>query len=596
MIATAGHVDHGKSLLVRALTGMEPDRWAEERRRGMTIDLGFAWTALSDDRTVAFVDVPGHQRFVSNMLAGVGPVPAVMLVVAADEGWRRQTGEHLAALHALDVRHGVLVITRTDLADPEPAIRQAHEQLVSTSLAGMETVAVSAATGAGIKQLREALGRLVAALPEPAANAPTRLWVDRVFTVRGTGTVVTGTLGSGRIARGDELVLMPAGTPVQVRGLQSLKAEVAAATATARVALSLRGVAVEEIRRGEALTGPGQWTAVSTVDVRLVRPADRLAARQVMHLGSANVPCQVRRLGADTARITLATPLPIHIGEHALLRDPGLQRIVSGVVILDPDPPALNRRGSSVARAQQLAELSGDADPAAEIRRRGSARRSRLVALGILAADGDPPASAVVSGDWLVDAAEWRAWADGLAVAVDSWAANHPADQGLPREAAMRQTGVPDAALVTELVRADPTLILDGRGIHRRGRSLLNGAVEQAVRVLERRLAESEFAAPEAAELLELGLTDRGLALAVGEGRLIRVTDGIFLRPGAVEEALRRVRLLAQPFTLSEGRIALGTTRRVAVPLFELMDDRGLTRRADDGRREICRPVEGPGG
>ena len=167
VIATAGHVDHGKSTLVRALTGMEPDRWAEERRRGMTIDLGYAWTSLPSGRTLAFVDVPGHQRFIGNMLAGLGPAPAVMMVVAADEGWREQSAEHLAAASALGIRHGLLVITRSDLADPAATVEQSRRRLADSTIAAAETVVVSGATGAGLNDLRAALDRLIAGLPPP---------------------------------------------------------------------------------------------------------------------------------------------------------------------------------------------------------------------------------------------------------------------------------------------------------------------------------------------------------------------------------------------------------------------------------------------
>src|SRR4051794_33102087 len=219
VIATAGHVDHGKSTLVRALTGMEPDRWAEERRRGMTIDLGFAWTTLPAGATVAFVDVPGHERFVPNMLAGVGPVPAALIVVAADEGWKPQSAEHLAALHALGVRHGLLVVTRSDLAAPQAAGAAARAEIAATTLGEVECVAVSATTGAGLDDLRAALGRLVDRLPAADVAAPVRLWVDRSFTMRGAGTVVTGTLGAGTLATGDHLLPAGAGREVRVRGL-----------------------------------------------------------------------------------------------------------------------------------------------------------------------------------------------------------------------------------------------------------------------------------------------------------------------------------------------------------------------------------------
>src|SRR6185312_9692733 len=211
VVATAGHVDHGKSTLVRALTGMEPDRWAEERRRGMTIDLGFAWTTLRSGAEIAFVDVPGHERFVTTMLAGVGPVPAVVLVVAADEGWMPQSAEHVDALSALGVRHGLLVVTRSDLLEPDLARDEARAHLAGTPLAGIPAVCVSAVTGEGMDDLRAALDDLAAALPVPDSRADVRLWVDRAFTIRGAGTVVTGTLPAGRLRVDDELELIGAG-------------------------------------------------------------------------------------------------------------------------------------------------------------------------------------------------------------------------------------------------------------------------------------------------------------------------------------------------------------------------------------------------
>ena len=220
VIATAGHVDHGKSTLVRALTGMEPDRWAEERRRGLTIDLGYAWTTLPSGETLAFVDVPGHQRFIANTLAGIGPAPAVLFVVAADQGWRQQSEEHLGAIKALAITHGLLAITRCDLGDPGPTMIEALEILAGSSLGEVEAVAVSGSTGAGLDQLRAALGRLVARLPAPVDSGRVRLWIDRAFTIRGSGVVVTGTLGAGRLRAGDELQLRD--RIVRVRGLQCL--------------------------------------------------------------------------------------------------------------------------------------------------------------------------------------------------------------------------------------------------------------------------------------------------------------------------------------------------------------------------------------
>ena len=282
VIATAGHVDHGKSALVRALTGMEPDRWAEERRRGLTIDLGFAWMTLPGGDRVAFVDVPGHERFVPNMLAGVGPAPAVLFVVAADGGWMPQSAEHLAAIDAVGIRHGLLAVTRCDLADPGPATRQALDVVSRTSLGTVEAVAVSAVTGAGLPELRDALARLVAALPAPDPAAPVRLWVDRSFSIRGSGTVVTGTLPAGTITVGQELLLTPSLRPARIRGLESLNEPVASVTGVARVAVNLRGIPADFPARGMALVEAGRWTLTKLVDVRLSLPPEMTVPRQCL--------------------------------------------------------------------------------------------------------------------------------------------------------------------------------------------------------------------------------------------------------------------------------------------------------------------------
>src|SRR5215471_7925796 len=332
VIATAGHVDHGKSALLRALTGMEPDRWAEERRRGLTIDLGYAWMRLPSGESLAFVDVPGHARFVTNMLAGLGPVPAVLFVVAADGGWMPQSAEHLAAVDALGVRHGLLAVTRADLTDPGPATRQALAEIAKTSLGAVQAVAVSAVTGAGMDELRAGLARLVAELPGADPAAPVRLWIDRCFTIRGSGTVVTGTLPAGTVRNGQELLLTPSLQPVRVRGLQALGEPAERVTGVARVALNLRGVAAGVPERGMALIEPGRWTLTAELDVRITPAAAGLPAKfppeLLLHIGSARTTARLRFLGEDPdgaayARLRLRDPLPLHVGDRVLLRDPG---------------------------------------------------------------------------------------------------------------------------------------------------------------------------------------------------------------------------------------------------------------------------------
>ena len=584
VVATAGHVDHGKSTLVRALTGMEPDRWAEERRRGMTIDLGFAWMTLETGERLAFVDVPGHERFVTNMLAGVGPVPAVMMVVAADEGWMPQSAEHLAAIDALGVRHGLLVVTRADRADPEAALAQARAEISPTSLGDVAAVAVSGATGQGLADLRAALGRLTARLPAPDAAAPVRIWVDRAFTIKGSGTVVTGTLPAGTVRAGGELLLD--GRPVRVRALQTLKEDVSQVAGVARVAINLRGVERDDVSRGMALTG-GEWAVTSLVDVR-VEEASRLPREPVLHIGSAAVPVRLRPLGDDAARLTLARPLPLHVGDRVLLRDPGARR-VAGADVLDVRPPALRRRGAAAARARELA--AGVPAAADVIRRRGLIRRSELLAMGLMpettpqTAPQATPQTAPVAGDWLADPGHWESLAGRLAEEVDRHAATDPLDPGLPVEAARSLLELPDRRLVEALVR--PPLRLAAGRVHGAAAAGLPGPVADAVRRLRGDLGERPFRAPEADRLAELGLTGRALGAAVRAGALLKIAEGVVLLPGADAEAVRVLAVLPQPFTVSEARRALDTSRRVAVPLLEHLDRRGLTRRTDDGRRTL---------
>ena len=592
VLATAGHVDHGKSTLVRALTGMEPDRFAEERRRGMTIDLGYAWMRLPSGEQVAFVDVPGHQRFIANMLAGLGPAPAVLFVVAADEGWSRQSADHLAAIDALRVRHAVLAVTRSDLADPQPAVADARARLAATSVGAVEAVAVSGSTGANLHELRAALDRLVAALPRPDERAPVRLWLDRSFSVRGAGTVVTGTLPAGRVTVGDELTVLTAdGTrTATVRGLQSTGTDHPTVGAVARVAVNLRGVPDAEIGRGDLLLTPGTWHLTDHVDVRL-DPADDVTVRDlpgelVLHVGSAAVPVRVRPLAGRAARLSATRLLPLRAGDRAVLRDPGRQTVAAGVLVLDPDPPDLRRRGAAAARGRELADGRPRLDPTSEIARRGVVRREHLRRLG-LEVDGLPD-----DGGWLVDPARRPVWSEEARAAAAEYAAGHPLEPGLPLPALRRALGLPEAdvdVLLAGIVAAAGLVTTAGRvSAPDAVRSL--GRAEDAVRTVEQRLGQDPFAAPDRDELTRLRLGPRELAAAERLGRLHRVSPDIVLTPAAIPLAVARLTALDQPFTTSEARQALGSTRRVVVPLLEHLDDLGHTVRLDAGLRRVQRP------
>jgi selenocysteine-specific elongation factor len=556
VVATAGHVDHGKSTLVHRLTGMWPDRLAEEQRRGLTIDLGFAWTDIGG-RELAFVDVPGHERFVANMLAGVGPVPAVMFVVAATEGWMPQSDEHLAALEALGVRDVLVVISKADLADPGAAVAQTRQRLPDAPVV----------LGTDLDAVRAELVALVDRLPEPDRDADVRLWVDRSFTVRGAGTVVTGTLPAGTIRVGDELE--QAGRRVTVRGLQSLGRNQIEVAAVARVAVNLRGVDRQHIGRGDTVRTPGAWLDTVEIDVAL-RSAGQLHRQLVLHVGSAAIPVYVRPLGTAAARLRLARPLPLRVGDIGLLRDPGEHRVAAGIEVLDVRPPQLGRRGAAQARAEELA--SGRARPPV------CARANDLRAMGF-AGTGERV------GEWVVDPQWWAERRQQMMTAVQRWSSDHDVEAGMSLEALRQQAGLPATELLPSLLDGTGLDVADG--LVRPPNKGLPPRVDKAIRTVEEWLAADPFRAPETDELKDLNLGPKEFAAAVRTGRLTRIADGVALGPDALDRAAAVLKTLPQPFTVSDARRALGTTRRVAVPLLEQLDALRITQRADDGTRTV---------
>ena len=578
VVATAGHVDHGKSTLVRALTGQDPDRLAEETARGLSIELGYCWTELPGAGEVAFVDVPGHERFIGTTLAGLGALRVAMLVVAADDPWMPQAAEHLAALDALDVRHGLLVVTRADLADPAPALARARAELDGTSLRGIPDVVVSARTGDGLDRLRSTLGEVLAAVPSPRHDADVRLWADRCFTVRGSGLVVTGSLVSGTVRAGD--VLEADGRPLRVRSVQALGRRREAVCAPARVALAL-GSGAPRVRRGAQVVTPGVFVAPDEVDVR-VRPAQPPPERPLLHVGSEQVEVRVRPLGAGLLRLRPVRPLPLRVGDRAVLRDPG-SRALWAVEVLDPEPPALRGRGAARTRAADLAGHDGTV--ASEVLRRGLVRRSLLRRIGVV---GEPPPGAVVAGDTVLSEGRATLLREALLEAVR---AAGPA--GLAPGAAARAVGVDDVAVVGALatpplrVRAG-RVELDDEDVPR-----LPEADRRALDHLAADLEDDPFTAPTAERLRELGLTGGRLDGLVRSGHLERAGRGVVLLPGTTAEGVRRLAALDQPFTVSEARVALGSSRRVVLPFLAHLDARGATVRLPDDRRRTHPGVNG---
>lgn len=609
VVATAGHVDHGKSALVRALTDMDPDRWAEEKRRGLTIDLGFVWTTLPSGTDLAFVDVPGHEKFLGNMLAGVGPAPVVIFVVAADEGWQEQSTDHRDAVRALDIRHGLIALTRADRADATrraEVTAQVRHELAGTALADAPLVEVSAHTGEGIAQMRQVLDEVLAQVPAPDPQARVRVWIDRAFSVKGAGTVVTGTLAAGTLRVGDTLQLASpdGGRAVEVRGLHSENTAHQVLEPTSRVAVNLRGISADAIHRGHSLLNSGAWELVEQIDVRRTFGQDfyELPQNIVVHIGTAGLEAHVRPLSADYARLSLAHPLPLQLLDRFVVRSPGGRHVSAGVQVIDVYPPELNRRGAARRRAEEL-ELLADAspsdastpatspspftDPTGYIQRVGYVPVDKLQRAGFAVGDpATPPQGIIAFRQWWIAAREITRWKNQLLVALGKHAQDNPLAAGMPRKAAMDALDLQEDALLGIAVAAAKVEQIDGV-LRVPGHKVDLGAAEASVAKLEAWLVDDPFAAPEADELQELRLGAKQLAAAENAGRLLRLGQGIVLLPGAPQEAKKRIAQLEQPFTLSAARKALSTTRRVAIPLLEYLDEQGITRRLDGGLREL---------
>lgn len=589
VVATAGHVDHGKSALVRALTGTEPDRWDEERQRGLTIDLGFAEMTLASGRSVSFVDVPGHERFLGNMLAGLGPAPIVCLVVSADDGWSAQTSEHRDAIAALGIDAGLVVISKLDLApdNVELVTQQIRDELSGTVLADAPIIATSARKGTGLDALRHELDNLLGGVPSPDTSAPIRYWVDRRFAVKGAGTVVTGTLAAGTLRVNDTLEIAGTDTQVTIRNLQSHGSSANVLTPVTRAAVNLRGVDVAELTRGDVLVTPEAWFHTEVIDVAGTPGVDftDLAQEFSVHIGTATVYAHCRPLGTHFARLSLERALPLHIGDRLILRGTGQRLITGGATVLDLDPPQLRRRGAAKRRAETLERLTAANHLELEVARRGALDHATVTAMGIPVPEA-PAASVLVYDRWFIHRQRLNAWAQQLREAVTEQYRHDPAAGGLPQQAAVHQLELPHRELLPLVLEQAQLIERNGR-VTDPGLKPTLGAAETAIATLEQRLAAEPFTAPTADELAQLGLGDKELAAAAHQQRLLRLADNIVLHPKTPALAMRELVQLAQPFTAAEARQALGTTRRTLIPLLEHLDARGWTQRLDGNLRQV---------
>jgi len=561
VVATAGHVDHGKSTLVEALTGTDPDRFAEEKARGLTIDLGFATTTLPSGAVLSLVDVPGHVRFIKNMLAGVGAVDACLFVVAATEGWKPQSEEHLRILELLGVRHGVVALTKVGPADDDLvdlARLEVEERVADTFLEGAPVVDTDAPTGVGLENLRAALDDLLAATPTAVDHGRPRLWIDRAFSARGAGTVVTGTLTGGRLHTDDELAVHPAGSPVRVRALQNHHAERDELPPGSRCAVNLVGVAHDEVVRGHVLVRSDQWHHTTVVDAslrvldRLDHPVSRRGAH-VIYLGSGEHPVRMRILGPEAldpgtegaVRIHLPEPLPLLPGDRFVLRESGRAETVGGGEVLDVDPTERASRARPDRSVDRVVRERGWV-PVDELERLTGERR-------------EPDLDR-----WVVDPVVLHRTLEDLRNAL--------ADAG-PR-------GL-DLVGLGELARA-AVVLLDGAGVEA-GRLVAAGVADPlADHPFVAALASSPFVPPPPDGV------DRGeLRELVRRGDVVEV-EGIFFASSAVDAAARlAARLLVdhpEGFTVSTFREEAGNTRKHAMPLLARLDATGMTRRRGDLR------------
>jgi selenocysteine-specific elongation factor len=549
-VGTAGHIDHGKTWLVRALTGKDTDRLAEERERGISIELGYAPLELSDGTQLSLVDVPGHERFVRTMVAGATGIDLFLLVVDAGEGARPQTHEHLAILRLLGVERGVAAVTKSDSVDAdalESALAEARELVP-----GAPVVPVSAKTGDGLEELREALAGAVALVARSHKVGPTRLYVDRVFTLHGVGTVVTGTLWSGSIGAGDRLRVEPAGLDVRVRSVQVHDRNVERAEAGQRVAVNLPGVERHELARGEALVTPDAFVTSYRLDVRLEAIAEVPAAVNVHH-GTSQIAARVVRADDTRAPHRLAAPVVAARGDRFVLR---ADTTVGGGVVLDPAPPRrVDAERLAVAEAGDASALVHEPVPAHALEVRGFSTGS------LARADGW-----VFAPEWLEDL---RAELRRRIAEAD------PIDPGV---------APPSSAWAEAVV---PLL-----GLERRGSKLYEpGAVavvdEGEAVELESALELAGYEPVEVERALAGVLEARGRAVVVGDGSAI----------GRAAYASARDLLVAEceaagSITLARFRDLLGSSRRPAQLLLERFDADGLTRRVGDARvlRRSARP------
>ncbi len=628
VIGTAGHVDHGKSALVEALTGTHPDRLKEEQEREMTIDLGFAWFTLPGGLEVGVIDVPGHRDFIENMLAGVGGIDAALFVVAADEGVMPQTREHLAILDLLQVHSGVVALTKSDLVeDPdwlELVAADIRQVLAPTGLAEAPILPVSARTGAGLDQLTQSLSECLVASPSRADLGRPRLPVDRVFSMAGFGTVATGTAVDGSFALGDEVTLYPTDRTARIRGLQTHRRKLERSAPGSRVAVNLSGVDIQEVRRGMVAAPPGSLASSTLLDVQFRHLSDaggalKNNAEVKLFVGAAEVLASVRLLqgkelppgAVGWMQLELAHPLAVRRGDRFILRRPSPGATVGGGVILDPQPRRRYRpkqAAAAVARLEALArgspaellfgalEALGPGPLAEAIARAGLEEASAAEAVAELAAGGQlvllepDAASTSKSKATVASRGRWLRLLEAVREALATYHAAQPLRAGMPREELKSRLGLPSKILsaVVAYAAAQGEIVEQGPVVRLPSHQVRLSASEQArVDATLAQFRRDPFNPPSVKEVREQ-LGEEVLAVLLDRGELVQVSSEVLFLRETYEQMVEAVkaRLAAGgTLTVAQVRDMFNNSRKYALALMEHLDALGVTVRVGDERK-----------
>ncbi len=621
VVGTAGHVDHGKSTLVKALTGIDPDRLKEEKEREMTIDLGFAWLTLPSGEAVSIVDVPGHEAFIKNMLAGVGGIDAAILVIAADEGVMPQTREHLAILDLLQVKGGVVALTKSDMVDAEwieMVSAEVRKELARTVLANAKIVPVSSKTRQGLKDLIAELERLLQSVAPKNDLGKPRLPIDRVFSIAGFGTVVTGTLIDGSLAIGQEVEIVPGSKRGRIRGLQSHKEKVEQSLPGRRLAVNLSGVAVDEILRGQVIALPGTLQPTTLLDARVQYLAS--APKPLTHnakvdffVGAAEVPARVRLLDHEELKpgesgwvqLHLTQPVALAKNDRFIMRFPSPSITVGGGTVVDPHATTRHRRFKPdvIARLETLARGTPDEIVMQFLAARGTTPVTAKEIAGGTGLGADMVAQSlkaqVESGAVIafgagetrsfIGAPGWRALADKIGTSLRDFHRQYPLRPGLPREELKSRLGFTPRVFDQVIERATGEKILVASEDVLRLSDFavkFDDATQRKVNALLAQFDKALYAPPSAQDA-EAAVGGEALSALVAQGKLVRLNESVLISVKAFDAmrdwVIATIRAQGQ-LTAGEVRDHFDTSRKYVIALLEYLDEKRVTKRVGDAR------------